>query len=235
MPNWCENRMTITAASNADLIALQEKLAFVRAGEVQNSFVDDYGNAMVPYMIRFIFSFSSFLPRPADVEDWYAWSVANWGTKWDVDIVDGRDSDYGDAGQFTISLSGRSMELYYHTAWSPPLEAMKKLSELDLVETVELLYHEPGMGFVGRVVYEDGEEMDSMYSEEPNVIKEYAYEWFGFEYDEDEDFEEDTPEEEAVLEPDTDDDIDWDEEQSADFSDLLRTPPPSHTVDDDKL
>ena len=48
--------------------------------------------------------------------DWYDWSIANWGTKWEVSDTE---------------LSEEAESLYYRieTAWSCPLPAFEKLSE----------------------------------------------------------------------------------------------------------
>ena len=78
--------------------------------------------------------------------DWYTWSIAHWGTKWDVEeiLAEDEDTDY-------IGIS-------FETAWSPPIEwviaVSKKFPSLYFV----LTYSEPGMGFAGeyRACKKDG-------------------------------------------------------------------------------
>lgn len=82
--------------------------------------------------------------------DWYSWSNANWGTKWEVcePFISGHDSNF-------LSAS-------FDTAWSPPIAFYEKLAELGFV--VRAYYFEPGMGFCG--IWDDGD--DQFYNIEGN-------------------------------------------------------------------
>ena len=59
---------------------------------------------------------------------WYNWNVRNWGTKWDVAVS--ADDNYPDT-YLETSPNGENLVAYYnlHTAWSPPMPAIAKLSE----------------------------------------------------------------------------------------------------------
>jgi hypothetical protein len=70
---------------------------------------------------------------------WYDFSIANWGTKWDVDNV-----------QF--SEDNGVIHASYDTAWSPPMEFYDHLVNEGF--SVKVMYYEPGMCFCG--VYQDG-------------------------------------------------------------------------------
>jgi hypothetical protein len=72
---------------------------------------------------------------------WYDFSIAEWGTKWDVS-TSGRD--------YKIEKidDSHTVTLYFDTAWSPPTAAYEKL--MDLGFEVEAYYYEPGMAFVGK-------------------------------------------------------------------------------------
>ncbi len=60
--------------------------------------------------------------------DWYSWNVRNWGTKWDVAVGD--NEAYSDTYIEGPTENGENLVVYYnfHTAWSPPMPAMEKLS-----------------------------------------------------------------------------------------------------------
>jgi hypothetical protein len=74
--------------------------------------------------------------------DWYSWSNAKWGTKWEAaePFISGHDSNY-----LTAS---------FDTAWSPPIRFYEHLQELGFV--VRAYYYEPGMAFCG--LWDDGDD-----------------------------------------------------------------------------
>jgi len=79
--------------------------------------------------------FSEFLPIPEDQkENWYEWSVANWGTKWDVDNA-------------RVEVENGVVTATFDTAWSPPIAFFEHLLSLDF--DVTAYYYEPGMAFCG--------------------------------------------------------------------------------------
>jgi hypothetical protein len=78
--------------------------------------------------------FSEFLPIPEDQkENWYEWSVANWGTKWDVNA--------------RVEVEDGVVTATFDTAWSPPISFFEHLLSLDF--DVTAYYYEPGMAFCG--------------------------------------------------------------------------------------
>jgi hypothetical protein len=91
--------------------------------------------------------FSGFFPCPDDGDDWnwYHWCNANWGTKWDVSEAD---------GNYIQDQSENSIQLYFDTAWSPPIEFYEKMLQLGF--HVCAYYFEPGMCFTGS--WEDGDD-----------------------------------------------------------------------------
>ncbi len=60
---------------------------------------------------------------------WYDFNVREWGTKWDVAV--GEDDKYPDTYIEGPTPNGENLVVYYnlHTAWSPPMPAIAKLSE----------------------------------------------------------------------------------------------------------
>jgi len=110
MPNYCGNTLTIT---HEDPEMIRRAKAAFAEGEFLNEFI----------------------PNPAG--EWnYDWSVANWGTKWDV----------GD-GAGIQTWDDHELVVYFDSAWSPPIEAYERL--LDLGFTVYATYYEPGCAFAG--------------------------------------------------------------------------------------
>ena len=90
--------------------------------------------------------FSGFFPCPSsDGTEQYHWCNANWGTKWDVSECD---------GNFIQDQSENRIQLYFDTAWSPPIGFYEGMLELGF--HVCAYYFEPGMAFTGS--WEDGDD-----------------------------------------------------------------------------
>lgn len=117
MPNWCNNKLTISHDDAAQIARIKEH---------KNKVLQE------------------FIPCPQELLDgdgWYNWRVENWGTKWDIDLDIKEES-----------ADGKSLVVYFDSAWSPPLEAYQKLEKMGFA--IDALYSEPGMCFAGR--YRDG-------------------------------------------------------------------------------
>ena len=116
MPNWCWNNLEVSG----DEIQLRE---FVEKSTINIEKDDE-------------FSFEGTLPR-GDRKDWYEWSIANWGTKWDACSS---SINHNDINYFTVT---------FESAWAPPIDwiynIMKDFPDL----CFELEYEEPGMCFGG--------------------------------------------------------------------------------------
>lgn len=99
MPNWCENRVTLTH----DDPAMIDKA--IKAYE---------SNAL----------FQTFVPMDEALHesgDWYAWRHANWGVKWDIDNC-GIDP-------WRSKSKPNEVEFVFNTAWSPPEAFYERLAE----------------------------------------------------------------------------------------------------------
>jgi hypothetical protein len=77
-----------------------------------------------------------------NTNDWYSWNVRNWGTKWDVAVDP--DNKYPDTYIEGPTPNGENLVVYYNfnTAWSPPLPAIQKLSDLFPTLLFTLSYEE---------------------------------------------------------------------------------------------
>jgi hypothetical protein len=83
--------------------------------------------------------------RPNPTGEWdYNWSIENWGTKWEADIIDWERS--GD----------NEITIYCNTAWSPPTALYEYLT--DEGWTIYAVYHEPGMAYAGMFTDTDGDD-----------------------------------------------------------------------------
>lgn len=122
------------------------------------------------------FSFAAYLPMPEPLQpttfptgefgqteeaaqlrelygtdNWYDWRLANWGTKWDA---------YGDPAWDNLLEydEGRSTnEVFFDTAWSPPIEFVERISEQYPTIKFILKYAEPGNDFAGHVEVKQGD------------------------------------------------------------------------------
>ncbi len=77
-------------------------------------------------------------------------AISKWGTKWDVSS---EGLEYTDNGDGTSTIEG-----YFDSAWSPPVEAFTQLAEDWDSCYIELKYFEPGMGFIGLYDSEGGDD-----------------------------------------------------------------------------
>ena len=113
MPNWCDNTLTITHTDKSKLDAIDVVLS-------NKDSKDGLFNII----------------RPNPTGEWdYAWSVDNWGSKWDASIHDWERQDDN-----TIWVS-------FDSAWSPPIALYEFMEEEGY--TVEAMYWESGMAYCG--------------------------------------------------------------------------------------
>ena len=91
------------------------------------------------------------------IDNWYDWSVGNWGTKWEAsDLNLDDEGTYDDCAHVTVSFS---------TAWSPPVNFYETLYENmnydcddmgDPEFKIRATYYEPGCDFIG--IWENGDD-----------------------------------------------------------------------------
>ena len=82
-------------------------------------------------------------------KDWYNWSIANWGTKWDAS-----------EGGLHQSLPSE-LEASFDTAWAPPIEWLEKTTNKYKKLKFTLEYTEEGNGFEGKAFARNGEVVDN--------------------------------------------------------------------------
>ena len=121
MPNYCSGTLTITASKTL----LTEILNTIRGTD------DQEGNP---------FDFNKVIPMPEnEKENWYDWSIKNWGTKWK---------------SCSTELQGNTLRFW--TAWSPCLPVIRALAKMFPEAQFEYWYEETGVGFCGCQIYKNG-------------------------------------------------------------------------------
>lgn len=102
--------------------------------------------------------FQEFVPCPEEPElGWYDWCCTNWGTKWDICNLNEAEID-----------DPNEIELFFDTAWSPPVAFYEKMEELGFA--VNAYYYEPGCGFCGH--FSEGEDDFYEIEGDSNWVKE---------------------------------------------------------------
>lgn len=96
--------------------------------------------------------------------NWYDWSVANWGTKW---------NSYG--YDESVDYSKNKDSLFFLTAWAAPHPVVAKLAEMFPDLTFEHEWADEDIGVnCGRRVYYDGELTDEYYPDYGKESVEFA-------------------------------------------------------------
>lgn len=177
MPNWCSNTIIVSG----------------EAGEVAkfNEWLGD-GKAFLSKILptpqpltETIAGFHGDTEKQKELEkqeqsnleqfgykNWYDWNIANWGTKWDVDVeVD------------DVSSIDEQVIMSFDSAWSPPQQAIAVLAEKFDKLSFRHSFLEEGVGFVGYDEYENGGVSISEYNEDSDSDewKELAQNEFGWE------------------------------------------------------
>ena len=148
MPNWCDNRVTIS--SNTEDDSQFKKL--VAKFQVERPFNEIYPkpdftkipNSKGELPIKEVhkndkgeivcetFNF----PDGKNDDRWYHWCIDNWGTKWDINLV-GSEVDESYA------------EFEFQTAWAPASGIFDKIKEDYPDVGISWFYDEPGMEIAG--------------------------------------------------------------------------------------
>jgi hypothetical protein len=85
-------------------------------------------------------------------ESWYYWNLRNWGTKWDVAVIDGKEWSDTELEPFDDD----SIMYRFHTAWSPVYEIFDILSAQ--YPSLEFNYeYEEEQGWGGSAIWYNGE------------------------------------------------------------------------------
>ena len=175
MPNWCYNYLDISGDETliAD-IKRQLNKSFVKDHDSWNATTGQmevskttYSNPVFAFHniynhIQDGISNEEYIKQPDHTlpieqammfkgNHWYDWNVRNWGTKWDVAVHD--NDKYPETELHDESTT--SLGYKFNTAWSPPIEAITKLSTLYPTLNFNLSYEEE-TGWGGEVTLLNG-------------------------------------------------------------------------------
>ena len=177
MPNWCNNYVEL---QHADATMISRAAKALGKGELLNEFIPvptdlqitagNVGAKGSPEQTAHELQVEQNIAKHG-YADWYAFCVAEWGTKWDLG---------GDGAEASVDESGKKLTFSVDSAWAPPIAAYEKLEELGFI--VKAMYYEGGMLFAG--VYSNGcddyYEFDSLNSEDvASMLPEELDEMFG--------------------------------------------------------
>lgn len=138
MPNWSSNALILTPLNDNGNKAIADYIE-----EIKSTTRESFGGL-----------FSKRFPRPASVENGDGrgacnWSHENWGTKWDIWVGGWSPIEF-------VDESEEHLHLTFDTAWAPPTEYVRRLSEQLPDVRFELAYSEQGMAFAGVQVIVNG-------------------------------------------------------------------------------
>ena len=148
MPNWCDNRVTISSNTEDDS-QFKELVAKFQVERPFNEIYpqpdwktipNDKGELPVKREIKNdkgeIITITYDFPDEKNDDRWYHWCINNWGTKWDVNLV-GAEVDECYA------------EFEFQTAWAPASGIFDKIKEDYPDVAISWFYDEPGMEVAG--------------------------------------------------------------------------------------
>jgi len=170
MPNWVFNHLTVKGDSkDVDVVKAQLNSPFSKEHTSWNPKTQTLDKSTTTYSNP-VFAFWNIV-RPDDLytyaqqsdpnadpkvpwsgDNWYDWNIRNWGCKWDVGISD--DNEFLDTSMDELKDGG--VQYNFDTAWSPPSEAIEKLSTQHPNLTFKL-YYEEEQGWGAEVEYINGE------------------------------------------------------------------------------
>ena len=162
MPNWCQNEVTVYADTKGILDQFRK---FVKGDNEEFSFQsilpvpseltgtcsptrictdDEYHEWIREHQPTYDFNnrpitkqMSERFKNKYGADNWYDWSVQNWGTKWEVGYVEYEQ------------LDEQSIRYSFDTAWSPPEGIYDTLVDRFPDLEISWFYREEGMQFAG--------------------------------------------------------------------------------------
>lgn len=134
MPNWCNNRITITGDANK-MKVLVEKFKELETNDKE--------------AMAFLLGNDD---RPADYDKggWYDYNCRKFGVKWDFKLSQANE----------VCITDEEVIIDVDTAWAAPTQFVESLCKLYGV-TAKMAYFEPGMDFSGVVECDENGNADT--------------------------------------------------------------------------
>lgn len=156
MPNWCSNELVVLSKDETKVKKLYE-IFVVKSGE------EGVFDKILPTPKELLEAGSPIMDSEKAEEfkklygdvDWYWWRVNNWGTKWDIKEVNSEHEVYSNGDLWMFNC-------FFDTAWSPPEQIIRKISEIYQDVYFHMEYKEEGMGFQGYASFLNGEDKGSV-------------------------------------------------------------------------
>jgi len=152
MPNWCENDLVVKGKKE-HLDTFRVAVAVLEGENKTDLSFDkilpmpeELKNTTAPSKNP-----SEELNKKYGADNWYNWSIINWGSKWN-------------ACEVYLEKRARSLLYCFNTAWSPPMPFILKASLLFPELEFALQYFEAGMGFCGMYVCKNGQIINEAYN-----------------------------------------------------------------------
>ena len=170
MPNWVTNTLTITG-SEEDIQKVKNQLNQPYTKKWQDGTQETYSNPVIafwnitrPPMNKLdeyfgVHGYADGGEQGNTPMNWYNFNNREWGTKWDIGVVDGEASKYSET-QLVYTGSETEIQYGFNTAWSPPIPALDALAEQHPNLEITLEWEEE-QGFGGTYVWADGEGYES--------------------------------------------------------------------------
>lgn len=148
MPNWCSNTLIISHEDKKmmkrvikgynkngllrEFIPIPKELVDTISGCLGSP--DSYDQRLLVFKEQLNMEFFGY-------KNWYDFCVSEWGTKWDIGCRDGYDK------LLVSDIKNNTITIGFDSAWSPPIEAYEKLSDLGFA--IKAYYYESGCAFCG--------------------------------------------------------------------------------------
>ena len=129
MPNWCTNKVEIFG----DEVIIEElfRMAGVKTDEIDEE---------ISLLKTFIPASDYHMTQEGYNDGGYEWCISNWGTKWP---------------ESSVYIDGNEIE--FQSPWGPRIEGYARISKKFPQLLFTHFFDEPGMAFMGAVVYQAGE------------------------------------------------------------------------------
>lgn len=129
MPNWCENKLTVTG-NKEDLLKFKEQAKSKEKGIETDIRMNNFIR-MPEELVNTV--------SPWEHPNWYEWALDNWGCKWDLDAK-------------LIEETENNLIYEFDSPWGPPDNWLKNIAPMFPDLSFELYYREGGMCFQGTIL-----------------------------------------------------------------------------------